>query len=873
MKRVTVGILAHVDAGKTTLSEALLYSSGKIRRLGRVDKGDSYLDNFLMERERGITIFSKQANIVENGTEIILLDTPGHVDFSSETERTLRVLDYAILVVSGTDGTQAHTRTLWNLLARYRIPVFVFVNKTDMPTFDRAAVTENIKSKLSGAIIEYDAPHDEKFCEELAMCDEDFLDIFMSGDPDEETVKRECIRMTAERKIFPCFFGSALRLDGIDRLLFALSELTAEKKYPASFGAKVYKITRDESGARLTHVKITGGEVRAKMQIATRSQDDAEPEKIDGIRIYSGAKFTVAEKAEAGEVCALLGLENTYPGQGLGIEFESEKAVIEPVLRYRMKVPKECVMTEVYARVKKLEEEDPQLHAEYDERHGEIYVSIMGEVQLEVLRRVMRDRFATDVDFDAGNIVYRETIASPVVGSGHFEPLRHYAEVHLLLEPLPAGSGLVFDTLCSENLLDGRCQRLILSHLAEKKHIGVLTGSPITDMKISLIAGRENKKHTVGGDFRQATYRALRQGLMKAENVLLEPYYRFALEVPQENVGRVMTDISGMGGSFEPPVSIDDETTAVTGYAPVSAMRGYMQTVSAFTKGRGRLSLDFGGYRRCHDPAPVIEKIGYDPEADVYNTPDSVFCSGGSGVIVKWNEADAHMHLSDIVKENGEVKDESELEAEIMGGHAKKALSYEENRIMDDELVRIFESTYGKIAPRKLPPEKVKRVYDAESEKRAKKAKTNALLPEFLLVDGYNIIFAWDELKKIAEDNLGLARKLLTDLLSNYQGFVGHGVILVFDAYKVAGGKGSVEKVGGLYVVYTKEAETADAYIERVTFEMASKYRVRVATSDNLEQIIVLGHGATRISARTFHDEVSDVMKRLDEEVKKYTAR
>lgn len=878
MKRITVGILAHVDAGKTTLSEALLYSTGRIRKLGRVDKGDSFLDNFMMERERGITIFSKQANLdLGDGVEMILLDTPGHVDLSSETERTLGVLDYAVLVISGIDGVQSHTKTLWNMLSRYRIPTFIFVNKTDMPAFSREAVISDIKSKLSGSAVDLGADR-TVVCEEMAMCDEDFLELFMSRDISDEEMRAEITRMTAQRSLFPCFFGSALRLDGIDVLMNALRELTVSRYSSsmrgASFGARVFKITRDEDGNRLTHVKITSGELKTKSAIPV-GDGSGESEKVDGIRIYSGSKYRTADRVEAGEVCALLGLSRTYSGEGLGVELEGADATCEPVLRYRVKAPDGCVMTTLFANIKKLEEEDPTLRAEYDERHGEIYVSIMGEIGLEVLRRTIRDRFDTEVDFDAGNIIYKETVAAPVVGSGHFEPLRHYAEVHLLIEPLPQGSGISFDTVCRGDMLDERCQRAILSALGGKKHVGVLTGSPLTDVRVTLIAGKEHKKHTVGGDLRQAACRALRQGLMKAENILLEPYYRFTIELPGENVGRAMTDIGAMGGSFDAPELLPDgESMTLVGSAPVSAMRGYVQTLSAYTGGRGRISLDFGGYGRCTDPTPVIDVYAYDPEADVYNTPDSVFCSGGSGTIVKWNEASEHMHLRDMIKESGEVATNDEtMEAAFREALAHRELSYEENRAMDDELTRIFESTYGRITPRKLPPERVKRSYDdASGGKRSKAAKNRELLPEFLLVDGYNIIFAWDELKKIAEDNLGLARKLLTDLLSNYQGFVGYGVILVFDAYKVAGGRGSVEKEGGLYVVYTKEAETADAYIERVTLEMGKKYRVRVATSDNLEQMIVLGHGAARISARVFHDEVATAMRELEKEIEKYNS-
>lgn len=862
MKRLTIGILAHVDAGKTTLSEALLYTCGSIRKLGRVDHGNAFLDNFTMERERGITIFSKQAILpVSAECEFVLLDTPGHVDFSGETERTLRVLDYAILVISGSEGVQSHTETLWQLLSRYCVPTFIFVNKMDIRGTDKSFVMRSLEGKLSGDCTDFSDVSSDEFAEKIAIKDEEILEKFTEGTLTEEDKKSAAVRLISERKMFPCFFGSALRLDGIDGFIRGLADYTREKKYPPAFGAKVYKISRDENGTRLTHMKITGGELKNKTVLA---HGDGEEEKIDQIRIYSGAKFISADRVTAGQVCTAVGLERTYPGEGLGAELESGKTEIEPVLTYRVVPPEGCNITGLFSDIRKLEEEDPELHVVWNEQLGEIHVRVMGEVQLEVLERMISERYGIKVTFDEGNIVYKETIASPVFGVGHFEPLRHYAEVHLLLEPAEEGSGLTFDTLCSENVLERNWQRLVLTHLAEKCHLGVLTGSPITDMKISLVTGRAHKKHTEGGDFRQATYRAVRQGLMRAESVLLEPYYDFKLELPQENVGRAMTDIMQISGSVGAPEISEDGTRALlSGSAPVSEMRGYATEVIAYTKGLGKLVCTFGGYRKCHNADEVISSVGYDPEADVDNTADSVFCSHGAGTIVKWHEAEAHMHVQSSTSGDG-----GEYDGSVGGGSTAKARSYEENVLADKELIAIFESTYGPIRPRKLPPEKVVRSY---KEKKKKEQKPAVLLPEYVLVDGYNIIFAWDDLKKVAEDNLNLARQLLIGILTNYQGFVGCGLILVFDAYKVTGGKGSVEKHGGIHVVYTKEAETADAYIERVTLEMGKKYRVRVATSDRLEQIIVLGHGAVRISARAFYDEVCNVRHEIDKELEKYT--
>ncbi|MBE6538552.1 MAG: GTP-binding protein [Ruminococcaceae bacterium] len=863
MKRLVIGMLAHVDAGKTTLSEALLYSSGNIRKIGRVDHGDAFLDNFLLERERGITIFSKQAMLkIGDDCEFTLLDTPGHVDFSSEAERTLRVLDYAVLVISASEGIQSHTSTIWQLLARYRIPTFIFINKTDLPCPIKEVTMRALRERFGDGCIDFTEGRGEELAEEIAMRDEELLDSFISSSLDSEVLESTTAELISHRKIFPCLFGSALKLKGVDELIALLEKYTVSKKYSDRFAAKVYKISRDEDGTRLTHMKITGGELKTKDVITTGG---GKEEKIERIRIYSGAKFTAVDKVVAGQVCAVCGPNETYGGEGLGSEPEALSALLEPVLTYRIVPLEDCIMPELYEFVKKLEEEDPALSADWNERLGEIHVRVMGEVQLEVLERVILDRFGIKVAFDEGNIVYKETIAEPVFGVGHFEPLRHYAEVHLLLEPTGEGSGLSFDTLCSENQLEKNWQRLVMTHLSERMHLGVLTGSPITDMRISLVAGRAHKKHTEGGDFRQATYRAVRQGLMRAKSVLLEPYYSFSLTVPQENIGRAISDVGLMNGSFTPPESSEDGALmSISGYAPVSAMRSYAKDVSAYTRGRGRLVLNFGGYKECKEPDKVISAIGYDPERDPENTADSVFCAHGAGFVCKWNEAEGMMHVENFYRKGQPTEEEWEENA-VASAKKRSSLSYEENVLMDKELATIFERTYGPIKKRALPPERT--VHDYDKKKSPKTSKPKPVLPEYLLVDGYNIIFAWDDLKKVAEDNLNLARQLLINILCNYQGYRDIGVILVFDAYKVTGGRGSVEKQGGIHVVYTKEAETADAYIERVSLEMAKKYRVRVATSDNLEQMIVLGHGAERVPARIFYEEVCEVRRAIDAEI------
>ena len=852
-KKAAVGILAHVDAGKTTLSEALLFCAGALRKIGRVDRGDAFLDNNEIERERGITVFSKQAMLSFPEADITLIDTPGHVDFSGEAERTLAVLDYAVLVVSGSEGVQSHTKTIWNLLRHHGVPTFIFVNKMDISFYETAAVMRSLRNALDHACVDFTDTSSPKFGEEVASLDENILDSFLeSGEVKTEDLQNAILG----RRIIPCFFGSALKNEGVEEFAAGLCKYIKEKKYPDTFGARVYKITRDAKNARLTHLKITGGTLASKMMIGE--------EKTDQIRFYSGEKFITAEKATAGDVCTVTGLNSTYAGQGLGFEMEGERPQIEPILSYSVKILDGTAPAIVYDRLKLLSEEDPLLAVSWDERAQESGVRVMGEIQLQVLRRTVRDRFGTEIDFGAGRIVYKETIRGSVEGVGHFEPLRHYAEVHLLLEEGEEGSGLVFDTLCSDKILTQNFQRLVLTHLAEKTHRGVLTGAPITDMKITLISGKAHLKHTEGGDFRQATYRAVRQGLMKAESVLLEPYYDFEISVPAESVGRLMNDINRMGGDFEIKDSSESETT-LTGSAAVSELREYPKELTAYTKGEGRIFLTLSGYRPAARQDEIVAASGYDPEADLRNSPDSVFCSGGAGFNVKWDQVEEYMHLEGY--DDGEPEPAESADA-LPATRRRRGVSYADALALDKELVSIFERTYGPIRRKKVSDGPVRRDYDEKKPPRKPK-KEASVLPEFVLVDGYNIIFAWDDLKKIAQDNLNLARKLLTDILCNYQGYRGCGLILVFDAYKVAGGRGSVEKEGGISVVYTKEAETADAYIERVTYEIGKKYRVRVATSDNLEQIIVLGHGAERVSARAFYDEVRKVAAEISDEVEK----
>lgn len=842
MKKLVVGILAHVDAGKTTLSEALLYRSGALRKLGRVDHRDAFLDTDAMERERGITIFSKQALLPLGDTEVTLLDTPGHVDFSAEAERTLRVLDCAILVISGTDGVQAHTRTLWRLLERYHVPVFLFVNKMDLAGADKDGLLAELKRRLDGGCVDFSAPP-ELLAEEAAVCDESVMERYLETGA---VTDGDMTTMIRERKLFPCFFGSALKLEGVDAFLDALAQYAPVPDYPTDFGARVFKVSRDSQGARLTYLKVTGGTLRVK-DVLSR-----DGEKADQLRIYSGAKFKTVEEAPAGAVVAVMGLSQTRPGDGLGFESDWTGPLLEPVLNFQVELTDGTDPQTALQRLRQLEEEDPQLHVVWNEVSREIHIQLMGEVQMEILRRLL-ERFGMEVDFGAGAICYRETIANAVEGIGHFEPLRHYAEVHLLLEPAPRGSGLTFGADCPTDELDLNWQRLILTHLAEKPHLGVLTGSPITDMKITLVAGRAHVKHTEGGDFRQATYRAVRQGLMRAESVLLEPWYDFRLELPAEQVGRAMSDLQRMNGETAPPETFGEETV-LTGSAPVAALRGYAAEVTAYTRGRGRLLCTPAGYRPCANQTEVVEAVGYDPERDVDNTPDSVFCGHGAGYTVKWDQVPAHAHV------DSGLRLETPPEEEAPVAQPRRRESYAGTLQQDKELQAIFERTYGPVKQRAfIQPKEPKRPVssDSEAEKRAIREQLRG--EEYLLVDGYNIIFAWDELKSIAKDSLDAARKSLCDLLCDYQGWRKCHVIAVFDAYKVKGGLGSVEKYHNIHVVYTKEAETADAYIEKATYEIGQKHRVKVATSDGPEQLIILGHGALRLSASNFHEEMEQV--------------
>ena len=843
MNKLVLGVLAHVDAGKTTLSEALLYRSGAIRRLGRVDHRDAFLDTDEMERERGITIFSKQAEFSLGDLAVTLLDTPGHVDFSAEAERVLQVLDCAVLVVSGSDGVQAHTRTLWRLLERYAVPTFLFINKMDLAGTDREALLAELKARLDSGCADFSLPP-EALAEEAAVCDEALLERYLETG---ELAEEDLTDLVRRRKLFPCLFGSALKLEA---MLEALRRHAPLRAYPEAFGARVFKVSRDARGARLTWMKVTGGALRAKDVLTNRRPDTPEEEvweeKADQLRLYSGEKFQPVDSAPAGTVVAVTGLSRALPGQGLGHETAWTVPALEPVLAYQMQT--EADPSAALKALRLLEEEDPQLRVSW--AAGAVRVQLMGEVQTEILQRRLRERFGVEAQFGAGRVVYRETIAAPVEGVGHFEPLRHYAEVHLLLEPLPRGTGLRFATVCPEDQLDGHWQRLVLTHLWEKPHLGVLTGSPITDMKITLTAGRAHEKHTEGGDFRQATYRAVRQGLMRAESVLLEPWYAFRLELPAAQLGRALNDVQQMGGGAEPPEALGEEAV-LTGQAPVAAMGDYAKELAAYTRGQGRLSLRPAGYRPCGDPETVVEALGYDPERDVENTPDSVFCAHGAGYTVKWSDVPAQVHVESGVRLDDPQPDPAEAPRRT-GPSAAYAGTIEQ----DKELQAIFERTYGAVKRRDFLPPKPPRRPVSQETPETRPIRRQPSGPEYLLVDGYNIIFAWDELKALAQDHLDAARKSLCDLLCNYQGYRKCEVIAVFDAYKVKGGQGSVEKYHNIHVVYTREAETADAYIERATYEIGRKHRVKVATSDGPEQLIILGHGALRISASAFREEI-----------------
>ena len=890
MKKLVVGILAHVDSGKTTLSEAMLYTAGKIRKLGRVDHKDAYLDTDAQERERGITIFSKQAVFTYDGMEITLLDTPGHVDFSAEMERTLQVLDYAILVINGVDGVQSHTDTLWKLLKRYEIPTFIFVNKMDMEGTDKDAVFPNIRKKLDGDCVDFSSGDRD---EQIAMADERLLDTYLdSGMVEVEDI----IEAILDRKIFPCFWGSALKLSGVQELLDAMNTYMVMPAYNAEFGGRIFKISRDAKGERLTYMKVTGGSLKCREQI------EGTEGKVNQIRIYSGARYETVEEASAGTVCAVTGLGETSAGQGVGCEQENVFAGLEPVLSYKVSYPEDKDAVVVLRDIRQLEEEEPELHVEFAQETGEIFVKVMGQVQLQVLTQIIKDRFGYLISFGMGRIIYKETLAGPVMGVGHFEPLRHYAEVHLLMEPLEPGSGMQFDTICSEDVLDKNWQRLILTHLEEKEYRGVLTGAPITDMKITVTAGRAHQKHTEGGDFRQATYRAVRQGLMMGECRLLEPVYAFRLEIPTEMTGRAMNDITRMHGRFAQP-EIEGEMSILTGTAPVATMQEYQQDVTAYTRGQGKLSCTLQGYEPCHNEDEVLAASTYDPELDLANPASSVFCAHGAGYIVDWYDVYDMMHvkedpgfalagMEDVLRNiTSEPTEADEDNRKRMARERQDAgvPVYDEKELED-----IFVRTYGSNSRENAAYNKagfnrynkgvseadwyVKKAAGHGKSKTAgaqtlsagsKTADTGIARPgayrkqkgekEYLLVDGYNVIFAWDDLKALAAVNIDSARDKLIDIMSNYQGYVGCELILVFDAYKVKQNPGSITKHGNIHVVYTKEAETADMYIEKTTHELGRKYKVTVASSDGLEQLIIMGQGALRMSSRGLREEVERV--------------
>ena len=854
MKKSVIGILAHVDSGKTTLSEAMMYVSGNIQRLGRVDRRDSFLDNFRLERERGITIFSKQAILRFENTEFTLLDTPGHVDFSAETERTLQVLDYAIMVVSGADGVQSHTLTLWKLLHKYQVPCFIFVNKMDMDGADRERILSQLKERLSDACVDFSAGTDELY-ENIALCDDDLLERY-----DETGVigDDEIITAIQNRKIFPCMFGSALRLNGVDGFLSMLNRYTAEKKYGGEFAAKVYKLAEDKQGIRLTYLKVTGGTLRVRDILP--SSKNRSGEKINQIRIYSGEKYTAVDFAEGGTVCAVTGISFALPGDGLGAESDAGLPVLEPVLTYSVILPPEIDAHTALSKLRALEEEDPLLNILWDERYGEIQLRLMGEIQLEILSSIIEERFGFSVGFSQGSIIYKETIAEPVEGVGHFEPLRHYAEVHLLLKPAERDSGLVFRSECPEDALDKNWQRLILTHLYEKTHLGVLTGSPVTDMEIILCSGRAHAKHTEGGDFRQATYRAVRQGLRSASSILLEPIYSFTLTVPSENIGRAMNDITRLHGSFDAPEIVGD-TASLTGAAPVSTMHDYAGEVRQYTHGSGRLTTALKGYAPCHNSDEVIAGIGYDADRDLENTADSVFCSHGAGHTVKWDEAPKHMHLPSVFSRRQTAADPAELSKRDLS----RFKSQKDVFALDKELMQIFEQTYGPVRRKQYGEPKRYKTPEYSKHKQKKNLPTNQSGTEYVLVDGYNIIHAWDSLKGLVGEHMEVARNLLINTLCNYQGYKKCELILVFDAYKLKGHEREVEKFNNITIVYTKEAETADMYIERASYTLAKNNRVRVVTSDGMEQLIIIGNGAVRVTAKEFREEIDNAEKEIRE--------
>ena len=834
MKKITLGILAHVDAGKTTFSEALLYTTGSIRKLGRVDHRDTFLDTHTLERSRGITIFSKQALLHTENSDITLLDTPGHSDFSAETERTLQVLDYAVVIISGTDGVQAHTETLWELLRLHSIPVFLFITKMDVSCIGSVELMQDIQTRLSQNCMNFSGDITGADAQEnIAMLDETLLDLYMETG---RITDSDIARLIAERKLFPCFFGSGLKLDGIDRFLRALDTYTIAAEYPARFGARVYKISRDNRGSRLTYVKVTGGSLAVRDSIDMPTGN----EKISQIRLYSGAKFDTVDAAPAGTVCAVTGPDHTYPGQGLGFEADSVSTYLEPAMGYRLVLPAGCDAKTMLPKLRLLEEEDPLLHIVWQPQLNEIHLQLMGAVQIEVLQALILERFDVAVKIEAGHILYRETISSPVIGSGHFEPLRHYAEVHLRIEPGERGSGVVYDTACSEDALDLNWQRLIISSLEEKQHIGVLTGSPLTDVKITLLAGRAHPKHTEGGDFRQASYRAVRQGLMKADSVLLEPYYTFRLDVPAEQIGRAISDIRLMGGTHETPQAVNDRML-LSGSAPVSEMFDYASEVISYTHGTGRLSCRMDGYRPCHNSQTVISDTAYDAERDVDNTADSVFCAHGAGHVVSWRESSDYMHL--------------DVREKVSASEPSAAIAYRNISIDEKELEAIMLREFGPIRRKSYTEPSVNSAMDVQMHARRN--------PERILVDGYNVIHAWDELKDFSADSYDLARNRLIDMLADYQAFTKSEIILVFDAYRIAGGQGSRDTQGGLHIVYTKEGETADMYIEKLTADIGKNDSIRVVTSDNLIQLTALRTGVRMCSSSEFRTEVDWVLQQI----------
>ena len=895
-KRICAGLLAHVDAGKTTLAEGLLYTGGQIRTLGRVDHGNAFLDNFALERERGITIFSKQAQLTWKDLEIVLLDTPGHVDFSAEMERTLQVLDYAVLVISGTDGIQSHVQTLWRLLGQYKVPTFLFINKMDRPGTDRAELLKELQEKLGAGCQEFGTEaesREEGFWEEISLCEEGLLEKYLDRGSLKESDIAGAVR---ERHIFPCYFGSALLLTGVEELLDGLARFTVPAEYPEEFGARVYKISRDESGTRLTHLKVTGGALKVKMAVGNAGSAPGEEqvweEKADQLRIYEGGRYSTVPSVEAGGICAVTGLEKTFAGQGLGRESQNGLPILAPVLTYGLVLPEGSDAVKVLGQLRRLEEEEPQLHVVWQRAAGqeqgqarpEIHVQVMGEVQIEVLKRLIADRFGLRVEFTDGEIVYKETIAGAAEGIGHFEPLRHYAEVHLLLEPGEPGSGLQFASACSEDVLDRNWQRLILTHLEERSYPGVLTGSSITDMRITLLTGRAHNKHTEGGDFRQATYRAVRQGLMQCESILLEPVFAFSLEVPPGQLGRAMSDVQRMHGSFEPPTN-QGEYALLKGSAPAASMRGYQREVNAYTRGLGRLSCQLKGYEPCHNTESVMERFGYDPDADQENPSSSVFCAHGAGFVVPWNRVAEYAHLESGWREAAGEQTEERGES-YPGGRPGCGQAGEErprDYITQEEIEEIFQRTYGKSRQDYEPYRYHRRSVnnaapDGEADGgatgdsrnaapvREGRGTRNTAAEDYLLVDGYNIIFAWEDLHGLAEVNIDSARDRLMDVCSNYQGFTGCTLILVYDAYKVKGNPGSVQKYHNIYVVYTKEAETADQYIEKTVHKIGRKHNVTVATSDRLEQMIIWGEGAARLSAQGFREAVEAVSGQMREQ-------